>query len=274
MCDFLEVSRSGYYAWRARAPSRRSQRRRELLEEIREIHGDRDMKSYGSPRVHQELVSRGHEVSENTVARLMCSAGIRAASVRKYRVTTDSNHSHPVSENVLNREFQQSSPDRAWVADITCIPTGEGWLYLACVLDALRMALGRRRPDQEAGLLHHSDRSSQYASAAFQQLLQEARITCSMSRRGNCWDNAMMESFFASKGKPGFTFSVASRHSHSMRVTDDWLQRRQILNTHLKWTPVFGPLVKVDSGWISANCLRSISWRHQEEIDGAYTATF
>ena len=223
MCEVLNVSRSGYYAWRARAPSRRSQRRRELLEEIREIHGDRDMKSYGCPRVHQELVSRGHEVSENTVARLMCSAGIRAASVRKYRVTTDSNHSHPVAENVLNREFQQSSPDRVWVADITYIWTAEGWLYLACVLDAysrrivgwsmsdrmkqdlvldaLRMALGRQQPDQEAGLLHHSDRGSQYASAAFQQLLQEARITCSMSRRGNCWDNAMMESFFASLKK-------------------------------------------------------------------------
>ncbi len=223
MCDVLEVSRSGYYVWKSRVPSRRSRRQRELVEEIREIHGDRNMKSYGSPRVHQELLSRGHSVSENTVACLMRSAGIRASSTRKYCVTTDSSHSHPVAENVLNREFQQASVDRVWLADITYIPTDEGWLYLACVLDAysrkivgwsmsermkqglvldaLRMALGRRRPDDQAGLLHHSDRGSQYASTAFQQLLKTENLTCSMSRRGNCWDNAMMESFFATPKK-------------------------------------------------------------------------
>ena len=247
MCDVLEVSRSGYYAWKSRAPSCRSQRRRELIEEIREIHRDRDMKSYGSPRVYRELVARGHEVSENTVARLMHSAGIRAASTRKYRVTTDSNHSHPVAENVLNREFQQASADRVWLADITYIWTAEGWLYLACVLDAysrrivgwsmsdrmrqdlvldaLRMALGQRRPDGEAGLLHHSDRGSQYASAAFQKLLKEESITCSMSRRGNCWDNAMMESFFASLKKERIHQEQYTTRAQARSSVFDYIER-------------------------------------------------
>lgn len=247
MCDVLGVSRSGYYAWKSRGPSRRSRRQRELVDEILEIHGDRDMKSYGSPRVHQELVSRGHSVSENTVARLMRLASIRACSSRKYRVTTDSNHSHPVAENVLNREFQQSSADRVWLADITYIPTGEGWLYLACVLDAysrkivgwsmssrmkqdlvldaLRMALGRRRPDEESGLLHHSDRGSQYASSAFQQLLKEENITCSMSRRGNCWDNAMMESFFATLKKERIYQERYATRAQARASVFDYIER-------------------------------------------------
>ena len=187
MCEVLEVSRSGFYAWQKRSESDRSRRHRKLVAEMQTIHGDRDMRSYGSPRMHRELVARGEHCSENTVAKLMREQGMRAASSRKFRVTTDSNHSLPVSENVLNREFQQESPDRVWLADITYVWTREGWLYLACVLDAysrkivgwsmreritkdlvleaLRMALGRR-PDREGGLLHHSDRGSQYASAA------------------------------------------------------------------------------------------------------------
>lgn len=223
MCEVLEVSRSGFYAWRKREQSDRAKRHRELVLEMEVIHSDRDMKSYGSPRMCEELVSRGHAVSENTVARLMRAHGLRAASSRKFRVTTDSKHSLPVAKNVLDRQFEQPSPDRVWLADITYVWTREGWLYLACVLDAysrrivgwsmsaritkglvldaLRMALGRRRPDRESGLLHHSDRGSQYASAAFQELLREENITCSMSRKGNCWDNAMMESFFATLKK-------------------------------------------------------------------------
>ncbi len=223
MCEVLDVSRSGFYAWRSRPASERSKYHRELLEEIQTIHADRDMKSYGSPRVHRELVARGKRCSENTVARLMHRHGVAAQTRRKYKITTDSAHAHPLSENVLNREFQQSAANRVWLADLTYIWTKEGWLYLAVVLDAhsrkvvgwsmshrmqtslvidaLRMALGRRCPDPASSLLHHSDRGSQYASGAFQKLLQDHDITCSMSRKGNCWDNAMMESFFATLKK-------------------------------------------------------------------------
>ncbi len=223
MCEVLEVSRSGFYAWRSRPECERSKHHRELVAEMRRIHSDRNMKSYGSPRVHRELVARGNHCSENTVAKLMRTNGLAAKTRRKYKVTTDSEHSLPVAENVLNREFEQDSPDRVWLADITYIWTLEGWLYLAAVLDvhsrkivgwsmshrmqtslvvdALRMALGRRCPDKTAALMHHSDRGSQYASQAYRDLLRERNITCSMSRRANCWDNAMMESFFATLKK-------------------------------------------------------------------------
>ena len=223
MCKVLEVARSGYYAWRSRPESERSQRHRELVAEMKRIHADRNMASYGSPRVHKELLARGIPCSENTVAKLMRAHGLAAKTRKKYKATTDSAHSLPLAENVLNREFQQAAADRVWLADITCIWTLEGWLYLAAVLDAhsrkvvgwsmshrmpatlvmdaLRMALGRRCPGQAASLMHHSDRGSQYASQAFQDLLREHNITCSMSRKGNCWDNAMMESFFATLKK-------------------------------------------------------------------------
>jgi putative transposase len=222
MCEVLEVSRSGFYVWRSRPESERSKHHRKLLTEIKRIHADRDMKSYGSPRIHRELLSRGMECSKNTVAKLMNEHGLAARTRRKYKVTTDSAHSLPLAENVLNRDFEQENPDRVWLADVTYIWTKEGWLYLAAVLDAysrkvvgwsmghrmpaslvmdaLRMALGRRRPEGDR-LLHHSDRGSQYASEVFQELLREHNITCSMSRRGNCWDNAMMESFFATLKK-------------------------------------------------------------------------
>ena len=197
--------------------------------------------------MQQELVARGHEVSENTVAKLMRDHGLRAASIRKFRVTTDSHHSLPVAENVLNREFEQESADRVWLADITYIWTREGWLYLPCVLDAysrkivgwsmsdrmtkdlvleaLRMALDRRRPDRAAGLVHHSDRGSQYASEAFQQLLREEQITCSMSRKGNCWDNAMMESFFATLKKERIHQEDYLTRSESRASVFDYIER-------------------------------------------------
>jgi transposase InsO family protein len=220
MCEVLEVTRSGFYAWLSRPESERSMRHRQLIKEIREIHADRDMKSYGSPRVHEELRARGRSISRNTVARLMKTHGLVAKTRKKYKATTDSAHSLPLADNVLDRQFQQDLPDRVWLADITCIWTLEGWLYLAAVLDAhsrkivgwsmshrmpaslvmdaLRMALGRRCPEL---LLHHSDRGSQYASQAYRELLREHNITCSMSRKANCWDNAMMESFFATLKK-------------------------------------------------------------------------
>ena len=211
------MSRSGFYAWRSRPESQRSKHHHTLIKEIKNIYTDRDMKSYGSPRVHRELLSRGIECSENTVAKVMHKHGLAAKTRRKYRVTTDSSHSLPLAENVLNREFEQENPDRVWLADVTYIWTQEGWLYLAVVLDAysrkvvgwsmshrmpaslvmdaLRMALGRRRPG-EGCLIHHSDRGSQYASLEYRRILGSHQITQSMSARGNCYDNATMESFF------------------------------------------------------------------------------
>jgi putative transposase len=188
-----------------------------LITHIKAIH-EESKKTYGSPRVHAELCSRGIECGENRVARLMREEGIQAKHKRKYRATTDSNHQLPVHENKLNRSFDVPSPNMAWVADLTYIWTAEGWLYLAVVMDlfsrrvigwsmqetmerklvidALSMALGQR--NVSAGIIHHSDRGSQYASKDFQELLGAAGITCSMSRKGNCWDNAVVESFFSS----------------------------------------------------------------------------
>lgn len=220
MCRVLGVSRSGYYAWRVRKPSAAEVRREELTEEVQEIHAQVKGR-YGSPRIHAELVARGHECCVNLVAKLMRQAGIAAKTKRKFRQTTDSNHSMPVAENVLDRQFDPEEPNASWVCDVTYIPTREGWLYLAVVedlfsravvgwsmdatmtsrlvVDALEMALARRlKGSSSSGLVAHSDRGSQYASEHYQRVLAEERIACSMSRRGNCWDNAPVESFFAS----------------------------------------------------------------------------
>jgi transposase InsO family protein len=221
MCDVLKVTRSGYYAWRKRGTSARAARQEKLVAQMRVIHADKNMHCYGSPRMQKELQARGHAVCENTVAKLMQAQGIQATATRKFRQTTDSHHPHPVAENVLDRAFTTTQPNEKVVADITYIWTLEGWLYLAVVLDlysrkvvgwslserltsdlvtdALEMAIGRRLP--QAGLLAHSDRGSQYAGAAYQELLRLHGITCSMSRKGNCWDNAPMESFFATLKK-------------------------------------------------------------------------
>lgn len=220
MCETLNVSTAGYYAWRQRPTSARQRRRDELVTQIRAIHAE-VKERYGSPRVHAELVSRGHGCCVNTVARLMRAAGIAAKTAKKFRHTTDSDHDLPVAENVLDRQFSPKAPNESWVSDITYVPTREGWLYLAVVEDlfarlvvgwamdarmtsrlvveALGMAVQRRLPG--AQLLAHSDRGSQYASAHYRRLLSENSITCSMNRRANCWDNAPMESFFASLKK-------------------------------------------------------------------------
>jgi transposase InsO family protein len=215
------VSRSGYYARVSRKPPAAAVRREELADEVREIHAEVKAR-YGSPRMHAELVGRGHECCENTVARVMREAGIAAKTKRKYRQTTDSNHPHPVAENVLDRAFDPDQPNVSWVADVTYIPTREGWVYLAVVVDLFsRMVVGWsmaatmtsrlvvdaldmavvRRPEGSSELVAHSDRGSQYASEHYRRRLEEERITCSMSRRGNCWDNAPAESFFASLKK-------------------------------------------------------------------------
>ena len=215
MCEALEVSASGYYAWTARPDSPTKQWRQELLGAIEQVHAEVKGR-YGSPRLTAELKARGYECSENTVAKLMNAHGIRARSPKRFVRTTDSNHRLPVAENLLARDFEPEVPNQSWCADITYIPTGEGWLYLAVVedlfsrmivgwsmadsmesrlvVDALEMAIQRRRP--EAGLLAHSDRGSQYASDHYQRALSAGGITCSMSEVGQCWDNAPMESFF------------------------------------------------------------------------------
>ncbi len=220
-CDVLDVARSGYYAWRRRSPSKSAQRRAELTEQIREVH-QASRQTYGSPRVHAELLARGHRCNRKTVARCMQQAGLQAKTHRRFRVTTtDSNHPHPIAENLVNRNFRPSRKNETWTADITYVATDEGWLYLAAVedlftrqivgwsmserinsrlvVDALEMALTRQRPG--SGLTAHSDRGVQYASEHYQRLLVEHGITCSMSRKGNCWDNAPMESFFATLKK-------------------------------------------------------------------------
>ena len=221
MCRVLEVSRAGFYGWRSRGPSATETRREALTEQVAQIHAEVKAR-YGSPRMHAELVGRGHECCENTVARVMRAAGIAAKTRRKFRQTTDSNHPHPVAANVLDRAFDPDEPNASWVADVTYIPTREGWLYLAVVVDlfsrmvvgwsmaatmtsrlvvdALEMAVARR-PRGSSGLVAHSDRGSQYASEHYRRRLTEERITCSMSRRGNCWDDAPVESFFASLKK-------------------------------------------------------------------------
>jgi putative transposase len=216
MCAALEVSESGYYAWAGRAPSRAERRRGELMAAMEVIHAEVKGR-YGSPRMAAELRARGHACSENTVARLMKAHGIRAKAPRRLVRTTDSRHGLPVAENVLGRAFDPAGANRAWSADITYIPTADGWLYLAVVedlfsrmvvgwamdrtmtsrlvVDALDMAVRRRLPG--AGLVAHSDRGSQYASEHYQRHLRRHGIRCSMSRVAQCWDNAPVESFFA-----------------------------------------------------------------------------
>ncbi len=216
-CRVLRVSRSGYYAWCKRPASIRQHRRETLAEQIGQVH-QANRGVYGSPRVHQVLQAAGEQVCENTVAKIMREQGLRAKGKRRFVPrTTDSAHGKPVAANVLDRQFTADAPNRRWVADITYIPTREDWLYLAGVLDlysrkivgwsmadhlgwelvadALDMGLWRRQPPK--GLLHHSDRGVQYACDNYQGLLARHGITVSMSGVGNCYDNAAMESFWA-----------------------------------------------------------------------------
>ena len=221
-CDVLKVSRSGFYAWRRRGLSTRSVRQAQLVNAIREVHTERHKDVYGSPRMHQELLDRGWRVCRSTVEKLMRDAGITASTHRRFRVTTtDSAHKLPVAKNTVNRDFERSEPNEVWVSDLTYIRTRKGWLYLVAIIDlysrrvvgwsmaaemttdvflsALEMALGMR--GDVNGLIHHSDRGSQYCSSAFQAALKRHRIECSMSRKGDCYDNAVAESFFATLKK-------------------------------------------------------------------------
>ena len=218
ICRVLKVARGGFYAWLKRKPSARQLRQQDLLAKIRVAHAE-NRELYGSPRVHRALRIGGETVSRNTVAKLMRQAKIRAKRRRRYVPrTTDSRHAKPVADNTLARDFAADAADRKWLADITYVPTAQGWLYVAAVLDcfsrkvvgwsmadhmetdlvsdALKMALHHRQPDGHK-LIHHSDRGVQYASDDYQHLLARRGITCSMSGRGDCYDNAMMESFWA-----------------------------------------------------------------------------
>lgn len=216
LCRVMEVTPSGFYDWRNAPPSKRQEQDALLLAQIQDIH-QASRQSYGSPRIYQELREQGVVCGRHRVARLMREHQLRARQKRRYQVTTQSQHDLPVSENVLERQFTAQAPDQRWAGDITYLWTREGWLYLAVVLDlfsrrivgwsmqstletrlvqdALSMAQQARKP--EAGLLHHSDRGSQYASHSYQEQLRRHGMVCSMSRRGNCWDNAVVESFFS-----------------------------------------------------------------------------
>jgi len=213
----LRIARSTYYAWQTRPPSARSVEDAKLLREIRRIHQE-NHRVYGSPRIHEELVELGYRVGRKRVERLMREEAIRARHFRRYRHTTQSGHRLPVAPNHLRQQFQVGNPNAVWASDITYLWTGEGWVYLAVIMDlcsrrivgwsmghriekrlvmaAMRQALHRRAP--ESGLLHHSDQGSQYASNEYQMLLKRHGIRSSMSERGNCYDNAPVESFFAS----------------------------------------------------------------------------
>ena len=215
LCRTLEVGSSGFYAWLNRPESPRKQETRRLLMAIKVIH-QKSRRNYGSPRIHAELNENGYACSRHRVSRLMRQHGIVSKHKRKFRVTTNSAHSYPIAENLLQRQFDVSGPGQCWVSDITYIPTQEGWLYLAITLDlfsrkVIGWSMGRWITAQlviealnmaiktgclKSGLIHHSDRGVQYASNKFQSLLKTYGIRCSMSRKGDCWDNAVAESFF------------------------------------------------------------------------------
>lgn len=215
MCATLEVSRAGFYAALVRDESTRSREDLRLTVLIREEHA-KSRATYGAPRIHAALKKRGEVCGLHRVERLMRQAGIRSKMRRKYVRTTNSKHPHPIAPNLLDRQFSVGAANQVWVSDITYIATNEGWLFLASTMDlysrkvvgwamsdampaslvesALQMAIDLRSPP--AGLLHHSDRGVQYAAHVFQGLLERHGITCSMSRKGNCYDNAVKESFF------------------------------------------------------------------------------
>lgn len=216
LCSVLGVARSGFYAWLARRPSAHRVRDAELAVEVVASH-KRNRSVYGSPRVHADLAARGVRVGKKRVARLMRENGLQARPRRRFVATTDSRHDEPLAPNLLKRNFEVSAPNDTWVSDVTYVPTSEGWLYLAVVLDlfsrrvvgwatsaindtdltlsALSLAVARRKP--RPGLMHHSDRGSTYASDAYRRALARHGIVASMSRLGDCWDNAVAESFFS-----------------------------------------------------------------------------
>jgi len=243
VCRVFGISPSTYYSWERKQQSERARRDGELLASIRRIFA-KFRGRYGAPRVHNELVGEGISVSRKRVARLMREAGLKAKGRRKYKATTDSNHALPVAPNLLDRDFATERPDMAWVSDITYLWTRQGWMYLAIIVDlysrkvvgwslaermtaalvcnALDAAVRLRRP--EPGLIFHSDRGSQYASAAFRRRLWRYQMRQSMSRKGNCWDNAVAESFFATFKKELVRNRVFESRAHARSDTFEYIE--------------------------------------------------
>lgn len=236
LCRVMKVQQSGFYAWQKRPPCKRSKDDERLKVHIRASH-KKSRKTYGSPRIHKDLQCEGLKVSRKRVARLMREDGLRGDPPKKFKRTTDSTHDKPVAANILDRKFSEvEAPNHAWAADITYVRTAMGWLYLAVIIDvfsrrvigyavddhmrtelvseALSMALDER--DITDDLLHHSDRGSQYASDEYRQTLVGVGITLSMSRKGDCWDNAIAESFFATLKK-------------ELIYRQNWLNKRQTI---------------------------------------------
>jgi putative transposase len=269
MCQVLKVARSGYYAWCKRSISLRTQENEILTQRIQQIY-DASRQSYGSPRIQAALAAQGLAISRQRVVRLMAKLGISARVRRKFKATTDSEHAWPIAANALDRDFTTTEPDRVWVADITYIWTTEGWLYLAVIIDlfsrrvvgwsmaehmrtelvltALEAALGQRHPVQ-SGLLFHSDRGAQYASGDYQRVLQQARITGSMSRRGNCWDNAVAESFFGTLKTELIHPRIFSHRTLARTVIAEWIEvfyNRQRLHSTIGY---LSPVQFEDNYW-------------------------
>jgi putative transposase len=243
LCTVLEVARSGYYAWCRRPESPRSVENQRLSVEIRSIFEERRHR-YGSPRITDDLHDRGRSVGRHRVARLMRLHRLRARSKRRFCTTTDSAHDFPVARNLVARNFKVAAPNRVWASDVTYILTADGWLFLAVLVDlhsrrvvgwalgdrnnesltlaALRMAIEHRSP--RPGLLHHSDRGTTYASSEYQDVLRRHGMRVSMSRRGNCWDNAVVESFFSSLKTECPELSVPLSRNHARRVVFEYIE--------------------------------------------------
>jgi putative transposase len=253
MGKVLGVSRSSFYRWKK--TGKRANRDLKLLRAIEDIH-KASRKTYGSPRIFSQLKALGFKTSKSKVERLMRENKIRAKTKKKFKATTNSKHDHPIAENILNRNFSPKARNQVWAGDITYIWTGEGWLYLAVILDlfsrqvvgwsmsermtkdlalnALRMALVKRKPPR--GLIHHTDRGSQYACGAYRKLLGSFGMICSMSRKGNCWDNAVVESFFHSMKTEMIFFEEFKTRSEAISKIFEWIEvfyNRQRLHSTL-----------------------------------------
>jgi transposase InsO family protein len=243
MCHLLGVSRSAFYGWQERPVRKRQQENKRLLDAILEIHGY-VRETYGSPRMKAELQGRGYLCGHNRVARIMKENGVMAKTTARFRGLTKSGRKNPPAPNILDRKFRVAAPNRVWVSDITYIPTAEGFLYLAVVLDlfsrrvvgwgmsprlnpelvgaALRQALARR--DTAPGLLHHSDQDILYSCGFYQQLLTDQGMNCSMSRKGNCYDNAVAESFFGSLKNELVAFERFQSRDQAALEIFDWIE--------------------------------------------------
>ena len=246
MCRVLQVTRAAFYKWLGRTPSTTQQKQKQIVTEIKRIHTLPRHQDYGSPRIHRELVKQGTECSVNTVAKLMRTNGIEARNKPKFRIsTTDSNHDLPIAPNRLNQQFTVSKINKVWLTDFTYIPTWEGFSYLCAFKDlcsrrivgwamskkidtqlalaALNQAVALREPT--SGLIIHSDRGTQFASNAFRKRLDDCCFLQSMSRKGNCYDNAPMESFFKSFKVEEVYHEKYETHEHAVRAANDYIER-------------------------------------------------